>query len=244
MNAVKGDQMHADQADIVKMLWGEKDQPSRGPKPTLTTARIAQAAIAIADAGGLPAVSIQRVATEFDFTTMALYRYVPSKAALIALMIDHATDGPPDLGAIKGWRPKLHEWTLQCREIYRRHPWILQATSANRRLMGPNELAWFDAALAALSETGLTPAEQHHAFLLLIGLVRTSVQQEADSAGAGDDGDWGMAMADLMQRHGNRYPALLASIQDGAFDPSEEDSLEFGLHRVLDGLELLVSRRE
>jgi AcrR family transcriptional regulator len=233
--------VQADQTESVKVLWGEKDQPSRGPKPALTTKRIAKAAIAIADAKGLSAVSIQRVAAEFHFTTMALYRYVPSKTALIALMIDNATGGPPDFGPTRGWRAKLEEWTRQCREIYRRHPWILQAIPARRRIMGPNEVAWLDSALAALAETGLTPAEQHHAFLVLIGLVRTSAQQEMDSAGLDDD--WGMAMAELMQRHGNRYPALLASIQAGAFDPSEQDSLEFGLGRVLDGLELLVAKR-
>lgn len=67
----------------------------RGPKPALTPEAIARAAIAIADAEGLEAVSLQRVAAEFGFTTMALYRYVPSKTALIALMIDNVTDRPP-----------------------------------------------------------------------------------------------------------------------------------------------------
>ncbi|MFB6519684.1 TetR/AcrR family transcriptional regulator [Streptomyces sp. NPDC056401] len=72
------------------LLSGEQEPPSRGPKPSLTAGQIAEAAIEIADAEGLKAVSLARVAKEFGVTAMALYRYVPGKTELLDLMVDLA----------------------------------------------------------------------------------------------------------------------------------------------------------
>lgn len=225
-----------------KILWGEREQPTRGPKPALSAERIARAAIAIADTEGLEAVSMHRVAAEFGYTTMSLYRYVPSKTALIDVMIDFAGADVPDLrGVESGWRAKIEHWIRQARELYRRHPWILAATPQRRRVMGPNELAWLDVALEALAEAGLDPAARHDAFIVLIGLARTAAQQELEAAGAADDEQWAQAMRDLMQRHGARYPALLDTMRGGGFEPSGKDTLEFGMRCVLDGLQLRLS---
>ncbi len=115
----------------VKVLWGEKNLPSRGPKPMLSADQIARAAIRIADAEGLAAVSMQRIAREVHVTTMALYRYFSSKAELVDLMIDIAGGPAPDLNAVsKKWRPRLNEWTRRCSSIYRKHSWFLQARGA------------------------------------------------------------------------------------------------------------------
>ncbi|MEV6522678.1 TetR/AcrR family transcriptional regulator C-terminal domain-containing protein [Longispora sp. NPDC051575] len=91
--------MLGDQTRTAELLWGPGPRPSRGPKPGLTLERIVAAAIAIADAEGLAAVSMQRVAGDLDFTKMSLYRYVPGKAELTALMVDAAMGPPPDLDA-------------------------------------------------------------------------------------------------------------------------------------------------
>lgn len=77
------------------LLWGEQEPPSRGPKPSLTAGRIAEAAIRIADKEGLDAASLARVAKEFGVTAMALYRYVPGKAELLDLMVDLAIGPRP-----------------------------------------------------------------------------------------------------------------------------------------------------
>ena len=82
---------------------------SRGPKPALTLEAIAETAIRVADADGLDAVSMQRVAAELGFTKMALYRYLPGKSDLLALMVEHALGGPPDLGDVT-WRQGLRAW--------------------------------------------------------------------------------------------------------------------------------------
>ncbi len=65
-----------------ELLWGLRAAASRGPKATLTVAKIAAAGVAVADADGIEAVSMQRVAQSLDFTKMSLYRHVSGKAEL------------------------------------------------------------------------------------------------------------------------------------------------------------------
>ncbi|MCQ8771601.1 TetR/AcrR family transcriptional regulator [Streptomyces telluris] len=228
------------------LLWGEQGQPRRGPKPSLTADRIVTAAVTAADTEGLDAVSMQRVAAELDVTTMALYRYVPGKAELIDLMVDAALGAPPATGDVPGgWRPRLTEWARHCWALYRRHPWILAATAMRRQLMGPRQLAWLDAAFTALAPSGLPAAQQHDVVLLVIGHIRNLAQQFADADEAGNE-EWNRLAADVLERHGHRYPALTAAIAAGAFAPPADahgtDPLDFGLERILDGVAALIDR--
>ncbi|MEU1663447.1 TetR/AcrR family transcriptional regulator [Streptomyces sparsogenes] len=226
----------------VALLWGEQDQPTRGPKPSLEPRRIAQAAVALADAEGLDAISMQKVAAEFGVSAMALYRYVPGKAELVELMVEAVLTGGPDLSAAgPGWRPRLEEWVRQCWAVYRAHPWLLAATAMRRQVMGPHQLGWLDAALAALAPTGLTAAQQHQVFLLAIGLVRNLAQQLSDADEAHSE-EWSRLTGELLERHADRFPALTRAIAHGLFAPDDTDPLEFGLERILDGVEALIAR--
>ena len=74
------------------IAWGMEEAPSRGPRREMTHDAIARAAVAIADEGGLGAVTMARVAESLGFTTMSLYRYVSSKDELVMLMQDAATE--------------------------------------------------------------------------------------------------------------------------------------------------------
>jgi AcrR family transcriptional regulator len=224
------------------LLWGEQDQSRRGPKPSLSAQRIVSSAIALADGEGLDAVSMQRVAADLGVTTMALYRYFPGKAELVDLMVDSAGGMPSEsIRDLDGWRPQLTEWARQCWALYQRHPWILTATAMRRQLMGPNQLAWLDSALAALAPTGLTAAQQHDTFLLVVGHIRNLAQQLVDhDEEAGQE--WNRLTAEVLERHGHRYPALTAAIAAGAFGPHDRDPLDYGLERILDGVAHLVNR--
>src|SRR5260370_18893459 len=75
--------------------WGVRDRPHKGPKPGLSLERIVAAAVQVADAEGLAAVSMNRVATELGTAPMSLYRYVTAKDELLALMLDAAYASPP-----------------------------------------------------------------------------------------------------------------------------------------------------
>ncbi|MEV5971751.1 TetR/AcrR family transcriptional regulator C-terminal domain-containing protein [Streptomyces sp. NPDC051921] len=224
------------------LLWGEQEPPSRGPKPSLTASRIAEAAVGIADREGLDTVSLARVAKEFGVTAMALYRYVPGKTELLDLMVDLAIGPPAAIGDIPGgWRPQLTEWARRCLAMYRRHPWILAATGTRRQIMGPHQLGWLEAALAALAGTGLSAPQQHDTFLLLAGHVRTVAQQYIDHDDAASE-EWARLTAQALERHEGRFPALTEAIAAGAFASREASSLDFGLERIFDGVAALVSR--
>ncbi|MFB6820642.1 TetR/AcrR family transcriptional regulator [Streptomyces virginiae] len=228
--------------ESLALLWGEQEPPSRGPKPSLTAGRIAQAGIEIADGEGLDAVSLARVAKEFGVTAMALYRYVPGKTELLDLMVDLAIGPPAPVTDIPGgWRPQLTEWSRQCLAVYRRHPWILTATGMRRQIMGPHQLGWLDAALAALAATGLSATQQHDTFLLLVGHIRNIAQQYVDHDETANE-EWAHLTAEVLGRHKERFPALTAAVAAGAFTPQAGDPLDFGLERILDGVAALIPR--
>src|SRR5690349_12515463 len=137
-------------------FWAPRPRPTRGPKPALTLDQIADAAIAIADAEGLAAVSMQRVAADLGYTKMSLYRYLPGKTELVAAMLERALGRPPELG--KPWRDALTDWATALLAEYEGHAWALEA-STGRRPIGPHEIAWMESALRTLPP-GLTGAEK------------------------------------------------------------------------------------
>ncbi|WP_030768586.1 MULTISPECIES: TetR/AcrR family transcriptional regulator [unclassified Streptomyces] len=232
----------------VRLLWGPPPAgPARGPKRGLSLEGIARAGIEIADAEGLVGASMQRVAAELAVTKMALYRYVPGKAELVALMVEAAMpEAAPSPGG--PWRERLEAWARGLSAGLRRHPWLLEAT-VGVRVMGPRELEWMERALAALDGCGLTGAEAMDAVVLLAGHVRSIAEQERaagvgpGSAGDGPDARLAAMLGEVMRTHGERFPALGSALASAAEHGGQDQALEFGLARILDGLELLMTRR-
>lgn len=226
----------------VELLWGRREPPSRGPKPALSVQRIARAAMEIADADGLPAVSMQRVAAELEFTKMALYRHVGGKAELLAAMIEMAVGDPPELAAVLGWRAKLVEFTRQLAVAWQQHPWLPWATVGDR-VMGPREVGWIESPLRALDGTGLSGSERLDAVFVLFGHIRNT--QSMSTAGTQPwtpDRRLSPTMHGLLRDHADRFPALTAAIGDRT-EEVHDNGREFGLRRILDGLELLIAER-
>ena len=226
---------------MADLLWDRKPPPSRGPKPAMTLEGIALAGIAIADAEGLDAVSMQRVAGELSFTKMSLYRYVPGKAELVAVMTDLAMGTPPEHPGL-GWRESLTAWALDLYAGFERHPWLLLST-VGRRALGPNELTWMDRGVQALSGTDLNGGQQLDSVLVITGHVRTIAQQTFTMPG----GTTGVteehltsALTEVLTTHADRFPALAAAMQ--SVEGNQNQGLTFGLDRILDGLTLLISR--
>ncbi|MDG6104965.1 TetR/AcrR family transcriptional regulator C-terminal domain-containing protein [Dactylosporangium aurantiacum] len=241
MARTSGPKQPRDMAAALALLWDETERPTRGPKPSLDPRRIADAAVAIADADGLDAVSMARVAGVFNLSGMALYRYVPGRDELVALMVEAILTDRPDLsGAGNDWRAQLTAWARQSWAVHQAHPWLLPATAMRRQAMGPHQIGWMDAAIAALQPTGLTAAQQHQVFLLVAGLVRNLAQQQLDFDEA-HAREWSRLNGELLARHADRFPALTKAILDGAFTPIE-DPLAFGLDRLFDGVQALIDR--
>jgi AcrR family transcriptional regulator len=249
-----------DPARSMALLWGTQKHPTRGPKPGLSVQRIVQAAIGIADAEGLQALSMRRVAAELGVGTMSLYTYVPGKAELLDVMLDTVLGevARPD-GVTGGWRAKLEAYAREHWAHYHRHPWVLQVSGA-RALLGPNETAAFESALHAVSGTGLDGREMVHVVTLVAEYVRGAAQRAVEAAQAAQhtgvtDEQWWKDREPILDRYfeASRYPTLVGLDREGAFDPPEGgldynlqnavDSFEFGLPRVLDGVQAFVERR-
>ena len=226
------------------LTWTAKPAPTRGPKPSLSAEHIARAAIRVADAEGLAVLTMQRLAREVGLTTMALYRYFPGKADLIAMMIDSIADEPLQFGRTSSpWNTCLKEWARRCLAIYHDHPWFLEATTARQTLIGPNELAWMEAAMALLAESGLGPKERRYAFLSVIGHVRghATFQEIAMKSTTGKER--AHALAKVVQQEATRYPHVQEVLRSGAFSESVGGAFDFGLDCILDGIRAQVIRR-
>jgi AcrR family transcriptional regulator len=239
-------------SQAMAVLWGKASTPRRGPKPTLSLETIAWAGIRIADADGLAAVTMQRVAEELGVTKMALYRYVPGKVEMVALMTDVAIGPPPAtptepaLAGIRqpdrhrAWRPRLEAWAIRLYERFSRHPWGLEAT-VGARPIGPNEVAWLEEVAGALGGTGLTGAETLDVAAALVGQVRMIVQQAAEFGTDSPEQALNATLGALVAGHKDRFPALAAALADTA--GGTDQALDFGVQRILDGVDLLISRR-
>jgi AcrR family transcriptional regulator len=236
------------------LLWGLRDRRSRRRgKPPLSVDRVVRAALELADADGLEAVSMSRVGERLGFTTMALYRHVHSKNELIALMVEEGLGLPraPDDASLAGWRAGLERWAWELLAVVRRHPWALDLPLA-RLPFGPNRSAWLDHGLGALSETALSEHEKAALVLLLNDYVFSHARLDVELGGLGQ----AMARAnEAATTQGplppelvaaERFPALHRALDAGIFDPSESDrdaDFAFGLERILDGIECLVAER-
>lgn len=154
-------------ARTVALAWGLAAAPQRGPKRELSLERIVEAAIAIADAEGLAAVTMQRVAQSFDFTTMALYRYVATKDELHQLMLDAAFGDTIRPVAAPDWRAGLDGFIRALLEGYRSHPWALDIPLEAHVHLMPGQLRAADSALRAMRSLEV-PAETKLALLIVL----------------------------------------------------------------------------
>ncbi|WP_051681945.1 TetR/AcrR family transcriptional regulator [Cellulomonas sp. HZM] len=242
-----------DRSDLppdVAVLWRAPAPARRGPRPGLTLEQIADAGIALADAEGLDAVSMARLAESLGFTTMSLYRYVSSKDDVLMLMSDRASGRPPVVGPeVGGWRARLELLLGLSAPILGAHPWMSR-TTALLFAVGPNRLAWMEAMVAALEETALTEAEK----LLVVGalsghqLERARMvdaeltRQRSVAASAGDEGS---APDLVIERLVDpvQHPAMSRVVAAGVFrgEPdADAGALDFGTRLILDGAERLV----
>lgn len=225
--------------DVIELLWGERGGPRRGPRPTLTVGDLARAGIELADAEGLPAVTMQRVAEALGVTKMATYRYVPGKDELVALMADTAMGEPPALDDVEGgWKPRLRAWTLAMFERMKAHPWALSVT-IGRRVTGPNELGWVERALAAMDGVALDGGQMLDVVVALTAHIRVLVEQTADAS----EEDLSAGWATVLESRADRFPHVVAALASSARHQSRDRGMEFGVDRILDGVELYLARQ-
>jgi AcrR family transcriptional regulator len=218
--------------------------------PDLTRERIVAAAIRVADAEGLTQLSMRRIATELGAAPMSLYRHVHSKEELVVSMMDAVLgEDPLPARPPKGWRAQLElssrlEW-----RGFRRHPWLAQALSITRPQLIPNGMRHTEWALRALDGLGLTIQEMMHVHMTLFSHVRgLALNLEAEAQAEQDSG---LTNDEYMQTQeqgfrdvaaGGDFP-LLDRLVNSELELDLDQLFEFGLGRLLDGLERHLAGR-
>lgn len=235
----------------IERAWGRRPLPRKGPKPGLDLQGIVAAAVNLAQADGLGAVSMSRVAAALGVSTMALYSYLDTKDELLALMVDHACGPPPEPPAAgRGWRDGLARWAAALFSVYREHPWAVRIPVSGVPPT-PNQVAWLEAGLGCFAATGLTVQQKLSTVLLLSVFVRSEASLAMDlaetrqqAASLGQPAGYGQMIRALIEP--DRFPGVWAAVSTGAFedDAGVDGEFRFGLERILDGIEMLLRARD
>ncbi|WP_235925907.1 TetR/AcrR family transcriptional regulator [Actinokineospora pegani] len=245
---------------LMELLWRDKGAPppqkrgTAGRKPTLTLDAVVRAAIELADAEGLAALSMARVAKALGAGTMTLYSYVPGKAELLDLMVDQVFGERDLLVDVPGggWRDKVRHYAERTLRMHRGHPWLRQVSTL-RPPLGPGSLEGEEYLLAALVDTGLTARQTAAAARSVASFVDAAAAEEVErsqveaATGQSDDA-WWQARQWFWETYFDyeRFPAMVRVWEAGGFDQATAEqaaeAYEFGLARLLDGIEGLIGR--
>ena len=236
----------------VAAAWRGREPGTRGRRPGLSLPTIVEAGLRVAVADGLAALSMSRVASELGAATMSLYRHVSAKDELLAHMVDAAFAAPPPAPEPdEAWRTGLTRWASAHLAVLRRHRWLVRVPISGPPLM-PNQVLWFERGLQSLRATRLSEPEKPAVLLLVNGFVRNQATLEADLLQAAQA--TGVALEHAGAAYGRllgsladpeRFPAIHAVLAARAFNPpgTTADDVQFGLDRILDGIEVLVRAR-
>lgn len=167
-------------------LWGGRPAVRPGPKPKLSIDTIVDAALRIARAEGLAAVTMQRVAEEAGCAKMALYRHVSDRTDLLAAVVDAALGEPPPL--LGGWREQFAILWDGLADLYRRDAWLLDLPPDIDALT-PRNVAWIDAGLSLFEATDLCSGERWGLVLLITENARLVARQQRAAGSPIDDLD-------------------------------------------------------
>jgi AcrR family transcriptional regulator len=197
-----------------------------GPPPSLTVPRIAAAAVDLADARGLAAVTMRSLAAAVGVSAPALYRYVASRDELVGHMVDLVSadlEHPPPSG---NW---VHDMTAvadQQRVIFSAHPWLAEAV-ASLRFMGRHVLDHLDWGLAVLADVDAPPSRKMEAIALANGIAALFSTASAP-----------VGPAAFAQLDTHRHPRLAALLATAPPEPPSDDLFP----RVLEGVLRAVLR--
>jgi AcrR family transcriptional regulator len=222
------------------LLWRPPDTSAvrRGPRSSLDVDRIVSAAVALADAEGLPAVSMRRVAGKLGVPAMTLYSHLPGKGELVDLMLDavlgelYPDEQAPTAG---NWRARVETVARANRQLLLRHPWAL---AIGPPPPGPHRLRKHEIELRAMDGMGLSEEQMDLLVALLDGFVRGAVGGGPALGGRTTVDAYAEQVLDP-----DRFPTVARVARAAEALPvanTSERSFEFGLERLLDGIGILM----
>lgn len=228
-------------------IWMRPEVSGHGKAPAYSRDQIAKAAIAIADAEGIEAVSMRRVAREIGAGTMTLYRYVRGKDELYALMVDGilGTDEPRETGT--DWQGMLRAYGRAVRQVVFDHPWF-PALQAGLRAPSPKMFRGMETLLATLDRSGLQIDEMLEVVMTVMAFAMGAAQDELAEARAIfrsglDRSQWqrrqGPYLMSLIES--GEYPYLRRIVVDASVPHKDPDEVfERSLDRIIAGIAATV----
>lgn len=231
----------------LQLLWNPEPVAGRGPRRSLSVVAIVDTAVRIADERSLDAVSIRSVAAELGVGAMTLYRYVPSKAELLDLMLDRVNQ--PGFEALPaGWRPAMEAMARGLWHLYTTHRWLPLVDQA-RPVLGPNAVHALDLVMGALHGSGLSDQEKVsltvtiESFVTTIARNANAIVEAQERTGVTHEEFWQSQEAALVAAMETGQYQHMAELSEDAFAATNEEMFEFGLHTILDGVQSRLDAR-
>lgn len=208
-----------------------------GRRQHLTADRIVVAAAAVADRGGLAAVSMRSVGAELGVEAMSIYHHIPGKEALLDALAEWVFSQVELPEPSDPWREAMVLRAESARRVLGAHPWALGMIES-RPKPGPALLRHHDRVLGCLLTAGFTPVLATHAFSTIDAFVYGFVLTESSlpfTPGEGAEADFAAEVAPSMED----YPYLAASVVDimAGGDYAFADEFHSGLDLIMDGLQ-------
>ncbi|MFJ1731385.1 TetR/AcrR family transcriptional regulator [Streptomyces sp. NPDC088254] len=225
------------------LVWERPEPPNRPVPAALSRERIVRAAIRLADADGLDAVSLRKVAGALDVRPMRLYGYIAGKEELLDLMVDAAYAEIRPVG--DGWREVLRSLAEATRHAVHEHEWLADLLGGRPQL-GPHALASGESVMAALGDVDVNAVMPVVAAVnaYVIGAVRREIaERRAERATGMDEKRWQASLGPYLERTfaTGRFPALATVVRDAAHHDADH-TFRMGLDFLLDGIDARMAR--
>jgi AcrR family transcriptional regulator len=206
-------------------IWTRPDRGTRGPAPGHSRDAIVVAAIALADADGLSAVSMRAVAAALGTSAGSLYRYMSSREDLLDLMTDRVVGELQPYPDTDGdWLDAMLLLARQQLALYRRHRWLLDVTHRSSAI-GPQGLAWFDNQLRILRPVRCSVTTKFETIAMMTGVISLFARSESTS------GSITFAGVDL-----TAYPHLAAAVNQPPTPTPHHNLFDRAVRSLLAGL--------
>ncbi|MFE3827624.1 TetR/AcrR family transcriptional regulator [Streptomyces sp. NPDC059092] len=224
-----------------EVIWARPERAGRGPKAAYSRADIASAAVRIADAGGIGAVTMRHVAGELGCGTMSLYNYIPRKEDLYELMADAVAGAYPLPEAPSGdWRADLTHLAYRARTMMREHPWMAGLMSSAYGF-SPNVIGFLEYSLHCLDALDIPYGEKMELVAMVNGVVTTYMANELHTAERVRSLPWSaereheVRIAYMVgELASGRYPRVSAAVAEGSGPVDMDAVFDRALSRVLD----------
>jgi AcrR family transcriptional regulator len=204
----------------------------------LTRADVAAKALEILDRDGVDGLTMRRLAEELEVGTMTLYGYMRNKEEVLDAAVDLAVSTSPGFKRSGDWRTDLRALIVGSWRNLNRHPALVQIR-LRQPVLRPEALRFGEAGMAILIGAGFPPAEAARSFRLLFtyafGFAGLSPDRETESARRQAD-------AVLIGLDPDHYPSLTGAREEFTRAMAGHEAFEYGLERILDGLEARLAR--